>query len=290
MGFYFKLSNTCMVASTKELIKHKNPSKFIEIINAWFWVIMLITSLKLTIDYSVSTKSFAISWMTFIGGILLGFGAYINKACAVGTISKIGDGDFNYLFTPIGMMVSVFIFSHLYRESPEQINDTSIIILYPIYFWVISLIAVIFLLFYLSSKNKKKKFSNKILGSPTSIFSICFVFLLILKTPWSYTQVLVDISKSNFENVTENSILFVLFFTSSILAGLYLKTFKSTRFKLKSICTCFFGGAIIGWGSQLLMGSHDSITLYGFPLLLTGSVIAMLVNLTTIAACVKFKG
>lgn len=56
-----------------------------------------------------------------------------------------------------------------------------------------------------------------------------------------------------------------------------------TWFPFESAAMCFAGGAVIGFGSQLIIGSHDSITLYGFPLLLTSSILAMLLNLATIA-------
>jgi len=290
MGFYVKLGNTCLVACTTELIKHKNPSKFYEIINSWFWVILLITTLQLSIGFTVETKSFEISWMTFVGGFLLGLGAYINKACAVGTISRIGDGNFNYLFTPIGMLISVFIFYHLPIESPKQINEVSIVNLHPVYFFVISLISIIVLLIYFYSRNKNLKFPQKILGAPTSIISICFVLLLLLNTPWSYTQVISDIAKNSIQNKTENIILFCLFFIAVIAAGFYLNSFKPTSIKIKTILNCFLGGAIIGWGSQLIIGSHDSITLYGFPLFLASAAIAMFINLITLAVCIKIIG
>jgi RsiW-degrading membrane proteinase PrsW (M82 family) len=117
-----------------------------------------------------------------------------------------------------------------------------------------------------------------------------FVFLLLLNTPWSYTQVISDIAKNSIQNKTENIILFCLFFIAVIAAGFYLNSFKPTSIKIKTILNCFFGGAIIGWGSQLIIGSHDSITLYGFPLLLASAAIAMFINLITLAVCIKFIG
>jgi uncharacterized membrane protein YedE/YeeE len=118
MGIYIKLGNTCLVSSTEQWVKYNNPKKFMEIINSWFWVILLITSLQLTVVFNVQIKSFALTWMTIAGGFLLGLGAYINKSCAIGTISRIGDGNLNYLFTPIGMLVSVFIFYQIPIDSP----------------------------------------------------------------------------------------------------------------------------------------------------------------------------
>jgi len=290
MGVYLKLGNTCMVASTEQLIKYKNPSKFLEIINSWFWVILLITALQLTIGFNVIIKSFALSWMTFVGGIFLGLGAYFNRACAVGTISKIGVGNFNYLFTPIGMLISVFIFYHFPIDAPKEINDVSPITLYPILFFIISVIAIIFLFIYFTPRNKNLKFQQKIIGAPTSIISICFVLLLLLKKPWSYTNMINDISKNNFNNKTENLILFFIFFIAVISTGFLTKSYKPIPLKFKTVFNCLIGGALIGWGSQLIIGSHDTITLYGFPLLLTSAVIAMLINLITIAGCIKLFG
>jgi uncharacterized membrane protein YedE/YeeE len=290
MGVFVKLGNTCMFASTEQWINHKNPSKFFEIINSWFWVILLITSLQLTIGFNVLIQSFALSWMTFLGGLLLGLGAYMNKACAVGTISRIGDGNSNYLFTPIGMLISIFVFYHLPVSRPQQITETSVVTLYPVSFFILSLVSIVFLLIYFSSKYKHLPISQKLLGAPTTVVSICFVLLLLINTPWSYTEVISDFALNNFMNEKENLFLFFIFFLAVIIAGFYMGSFKPTRINFKAVITCFFGGVLIGWGSQLIIGSHDSITLYGFPLLLTSSVIAMLINLITIAACIKFIG
>jgi len=290
MGVYIKLGNTCLVASTEQLIKHKKPSKFLEIINSWFWVILLITSLQLTIGFNVIIKTFVLSWMTFIGGILLGLGAYFNRACAVGTISKIGVGNLNYLFMPIGMLISVFIFYHLPIDGPQQINDVSLITLYPILFFIISVVAIIILFIYFTPRNKNLKFPRKIIGAPTTIVAICFVLLLLLKKPWSYTNVIGDIAKNNFNNKTENLILFLIFFIAVISTSFFTKSYKPIPLKLKTVFNCLIGGALIGCGSQLIIGSHDTITLYGFPLLLTTAVTAFLVNIFTIAGCIKLFG
>jgi toxin CptA len=290
MGVFIKLGNTCFIASMEQLIKYKNPSKFLEIINSWFWIILLITLLQLTIDFNVIIISYALSWMSFVGGILLGLGAYFNRACSVGTISKIGVGNLNYLFTPIGMLIAVFIFYHFPIDGPQQINDVSLITLYPILFFIISVVAIIFLFIYFTPRNKNLKFQQKIIGAPTTIISICFVSLLLIKKPWSYTNVISDISQNNLNNKTENLILFLIFFIAVISTGFFTKSYKPIPLKFKTVFNCLIGGALIGWGSQLIIGSHDTITLYGFPLLLTSAVIAMLINLFTIAACIKLFG
>jgi hypothetical protein len=102
--------------------------------------------------------------------------------------------------------------------------------------------------------------------------------------------VISDISQNNLNNKTENLILFLIFFIAVISTGFFTKSYKPIPLKFKTVFNCLMGGALIGWGSQLIIGSHDTITLYGFPLLLTSAVIAMLINLFTIAACIKLFG
>jgi uncharacterized membrane protein YedE/YeeE len=262
----------------------------VEIVQSWFWVILLITLLQITTNFNVQIKSFSFSWMTIVGGILLGLGAYKNKACAIGTISRIGDGNLNYLFTPLGILISLFFFYRLKINHPLPLQETSIITQYPIVFFLISIFSVALIQFTFNKKNAQHKLGLNKLITATSIVAICFVFLLINNTTWAYTQVLSDIAKNKL-NIESNRILFlIIFFVSAISCSLFMRTFKLRSLKIKTVFNCFFGGALIGFGSQLIIGSHDSITLYGFPLLLKNAVIAMLLNLFTISFCIKFFG
>jgi toxin CptA len=250
----------------------------------------MITALQITIGFMVPIKSYAFSWLSVGGGILLGLGAYKNKACAVGTISRIGDGNLNYLFTPIGMLISVFVFYQLNINRPQMTMESSIVTQYPIAFLLISLMSIVLLFYILSKKNTEPKLSFKQLVQPTTIVAICFVLLILINTRWSYTELINDFAKNNFNISFMRVLLFLIFFAAVILGGLYFKTFQFRSFKLNTIFNCIIGGALIGFGSQLVVGSHDTITLYGFPLLLTTAVIVSLTNFITISLCIKIFG
>ena len=288
MGFSIKLGNTCMVAASEQIIKHKNPTKLLHIVHSWLWIILLITALQIQ-GFNVPIISFRFSWMTVVGGLLLGWGAFKNKACAIGTISKIGDGNFNYLFSPLGMFFSVFIFYLLPFHHPQQITTSSIITQFPIAFFIFSIVAIVATLFFFWKKNPNQQSPVKHFIQPASIVAICFVLLLLNNISWSYTTLITDVAQNKLHIESNRILLFGIFFLSVILGGLYLKTFRLHAFDLKSALHCFWGGALIGLGSQCIIGSHDMITLYGFPLLLTSAVIAMLLNLLTIACCIKFS-
>jgi len=290
MGISVKLANTCLFAASEQLVKFKNPSKLMEVVNSWFWIILMITALQITIGFNVPIKSYAVSWLSVGGGILLGLGAYKNKACAVGTISRIGDGNLNYLFAPIGMLISVFVFYHLNINRPQMTMESSIVTQYPIAFLLISLLSIVLLFYILSKKNTEPKLSLKQLVQPTTIVAICFVLLILINTRWSYTELINDLAKNNFNISYMRVLLFLIFFAAVILGGLYFKTFQFRTFKINTIFNCIIGGALIGFGSQLVVGSHDTITLYGFPLLLTTAVVVSLTNFFTISLCIKIFG
>jgi len=290
MGISVKLANTCLFAASEQLVKFKNPSKLMEVVNSWLWIILMITALQITIGFNVPIKSYAVSWLSVGGGILLGLGAYKNKACAIGAISKIGDGNLNYLFTPIGMLISVFVFYQLNINRPQMTMESSIVTQNPIAFLLISLLSIVLLYYILSKKNTEPKLSLKQLVQPTTIVAICFVLLILINTRWSYTELINDIAKNNFNISFMRVLLCLIFFAAVVLGGLYFKTFQFRSFKLNTILNCIIGGALIGFGSQLVVGSHDTITLYGFPLLLTTAVIVSLTNFITISLCIKIFG
>jgi len=287
IGICIRWGNTCLVASTEQWIHHGNPTKLLEIVNSWLWVMLLVTVLHLSGLMNLQTGSYEVSWMTFAGGGLLGLGAFLNKACAVGTVSKLGGGNLNYALTPVGMLLAIYIHDHLPIGSPEPIFEESIITKYPIVFLVISIVILALLFRFFARKSNERKSPLQFVGLPTTIIALCFVLLLLLRTPWSYTEVLSDIARNNLHDESGKLILFGVFFASVCISAISSKTTQWVGFNFKTGMNCFLGGAVIGFGSQLIIGSHDSITLYGFPLLLMSSAIAMSLNLAVIGICAK---
>ena len=47
-------------------------------------------------------SGYPVSYLTVLGGVLLGLGAYINRACVFGAIARFGSGEWAYIATPTG--------------------------------------------------------------------------------------------------------------------------------------------------------------------------------------------
>ena len=53
-----------------------------------------------------------LTYVTVLGGVLLGLGAYVNGACVFGAIARLGSGEWAYVVTPIGFYVGSLIVAY----------------------------------------------------------------------------------------------------------------------------------------------------------------------------------
>ena len=63
---------------------------------------------------------YAVTFVTVLGGALLGLGAYVNKACVFGAIARLGSGEWAYLVTPLGFYVGCVTSAHVFPFPAQQ--------------------------------------------------------------------------------------------------------------------------------------------------------------------------
>ena len=108
LGFCLARANSCTVASVRRLMVEKR----------WDWLLGLATAasagavtlvLLLTIPGSgfVLPEHHVLGWGPVVGGLLLGVGAWINRACILGSISRLAEGDTNFLLTLVGLAAAL---------------------------------------------------------------------------------------------------------------------------------------------------------------------------------------
>lgn len=55
----------------------------------------------------VAASDHRLGWQTVAGGVLLGLGALLNGGCYLGSITYLGSGNSNFLFTLVGIALSL---------------------------------------------------------------------------------------------------------------------------------------------------------------------------------------
>ena len=102
MGYAIQRGATCTVAAMDEVVRRRGFNRLASMLEASLWVaggLLIAQSLHLL---GTMPGGYAITWVTVLGGALLGFGAYVNKACVFGAIARLGSGEWTYVVTPIG--------------------------------------------------------------------------------------------------------------------------------------------------------------------------------------------
>ena len=99
MGIGVQRGNTCTVVAFDDLFHRHSPERLLAIAYCWLWVAGGLTLLKLTTGLALGAQLFPITVWSVIGGLILGFGAVVNGACTVGTVARIGSGEYAYGLT-----------------------------------------------------------------------------------------------------------------------------------------------------------------------------------------------
>ena len=109
MGFAIQRGATCTVAAVDEVVGKRRFNRLAALVEASIWVG---GGLALAEAFHLLGKmpgGYPVSYLTVLGGTLLGLGAYVNRACVFGAIARFGSGEWAYIATPVGIYVGCLI-------------------------------------------------------------------------------------------------------------------------------------------------------------------------------------
>jgi len=277
MGFAVQRSSTCTVAAINEVLNKKTTDRIRSLIETSLWVFMGEVLLMRFDLAQFHLQDWQISGFTVGGAALLGLGAYLNGACMVGTIGRIGNGEWDFFLTIIGFFCGALLIAHLHLDQlyPVAQHELSILKLPD---WALGI--VFCLIAYRSWMFYKKGLHPYFL---TVSLGILFLLLLVIDKAWSYTDLLVDLANIKNTSYLPRLILFFALLIGSIFGGNSLKNIGSTRIVKKSlIAKRFLGGLAMGFATVMLPGSHDALVFLYLPMLLLNAWICFLVMTSTI--------
>lgn len=282
MGYAIQRGATCTVAAMDEVVRKRGFNRLASMLEASLWVA---GGLSIAQSLHVLAKmpgGYAITWVTVLGGALLGFGAYVNKACVFGAIARLGSGEWAYAVTPIGFFVGCatlpFVFS--FPAQQKLAYGSPVLQAAP---WVAVLFGVLMLwrlgsgLLRLPAAAEAGSFAQRVgralathVWAPhaaTTVIGITFFVMLLAVGAWAYTDVLAELARGMASNLFARTLLLIALFAGAMLGGFTAGRFRSTRISINQLAKCFAGGVLMGWGSLLIPGGNDGLILVGIPLL-----------------------
>ena len=277
MGFAIQRGATCTVAAVDEVLSQRRARRLVAMFEASLWVAGGLVLAQVAHLAGSMPAGYAASAWTVAGGILLGLGAWVNRACVFGAVARLGSGDWAYAVTPVGFFVGCLTVSRIFSPpAASPLTEAS-----PL-FQASDALAVVFVLFILwRLRNAVQSLrqppggrepGQKLLTphAATVLIGVSFVITLLLAGRWAYTDALADVARSMggaAATLTVPLLLLVCLYAGALVGGRTGGRWRSTPVSTAQLIRCFSGGLLMGWGSLLIPGSNDGLILIGIPLL-----------------------
>jgi hypothetical protein len=304
MGFAIQRGATCTVAAVDELMTKRSSNRLLSMLEASIWVLGGLLAANEFHTLGKMPPGYALTGYTLLGAVLLGIGAYINRACVFGAIARIGCGEWSFLMTPVGFFLGCVAFRALFTMAPNPpLMENSILFRYPGWISFAIFAWVLYRVFYplvsshiaLSHAEVKPRIADHIKhalkqrswspGTATIVIGISFLLMFLLLGPWAYTDVLADLSFNMANNLFFRSLLLIALFVGAIGGGWSAGRLRNGSIEFAQVLRCMIGGAMMGIGSLMIPGSNDGLLLIGLPLLWSYAWVAFATMGVSIALC-----
>lgn len=299
MGYAIQRGATCTVAAMDEVVRKRGFNRIAAMVEASLWVVGGLSIAQSLRMLPKMPGGFEVTYVTILGGALLGFGAYANKACVFGAIARLGSGEWAYAATPLGFYAGCVSLPYVFPfpAQPRLPYESPV---FAVASWVALLLGAFMLWrvtrpFFAPSEASEPTPAGAIrrivlwlaarVWSPhaaTTVIGVTFLLMFLLVGAWAYTDVLAELAKGMAGNLTARGWLVFALFAGAMLGGYTAGRWRSTAVSLAQLAKCFGGGALMGWGSLLIPGGNDGLILVGMPLLWPYAWVAFLTMCVTI--------
>lgn len=295
MGMAVQRGNTCTVVAFDDLLHRRSPERLLAIVYCWLWVAGGLTLLKLTTGFTLGAQLFPITIWSVIGGLTLGIGAVVNGACTVGTVARIGSGEYAYGLTLVGFFLGCVLAPPVFGRTATShtgsaATTTSVDYPVPALFGLAVVVALTVRRLAAHERESFRDFLHKAWDPRTALMIVAVLFVVVVHVygAWAYTDLLGDVAKGADKQIGERFAIFAALLAGAIVGG---RTLRGTRLigpLGPRVIRCALGGTLMGIGFSLAPGAFDGMTLLGQPLLLPFAWAVMSASYVTIVIGVMY--
>ena len=193
---------------------------------------------------------YAVGLGTTVGGaLLLGIGAFVNRACVFGAIARLGSGEWSYVATPLGFYLGCVSLPLFYSmPTPEKLAHGSPVLQASsvVAFAFLALVTVRIVRAVLTGHGgatlplrRLRAAAAAHFWSPhaaTIVIGITFVAMFLLVGAWAYTDVLAELARGMSSNLAGRILLLVALFGGAALGGWTAERFDISVSRSGSCC------------------------------------------------------
>ncbi len=288
MGFAITRGATCMVAAVDQIVRHGRASRLVAMGEASLWVA---GGMTLAVAAGLMPQPLArhpILPASIAGAVLLGVGAYVNRACVFGSVARLGSREWHYLLTPVGFLAGCFLVMVIGPARGEGLPPAgspslpvaAALVLLAFMAWRVARLVCAGSIELLSARVWDPHHATLIIG-------ITFAIMMLSVGAWTYPDALIALAMGMREPGPERLILFAALLLGAVWGG--QRGGDSAHWSWRGAVRCAAGGALMGAGSVLIPGGNDGLILVGVPFLQPYAWLAIVVMLCSIAAAMAIE-
>ena len=287
LGFALVRANTCTVTNTRTAVTKRDFGGLLGLVYAMAWA--GITGLALSLfapSAFLLPSDITLDLTIIVGGIIMGIGAIINNACFMGSVTRLGRGNLNYIFTLIGLGASLFLFS--YQFTHWLPNDKALALIsieespkWFVGFFLFSLIVAMSLWRLYKTQNKR-------------IIALAFVgifggLLFAFEPGWTYSTLFFTLwTWPDDIQIWFSELSAIAIFSGALLSAYLVTKLTLVKFEAMAALRSLLGGFLMGFGAKLVPGGNDSLLLWAIPGSAYYAIIGYAIMILTIAVFVYF--
>lgn len=286
IGFAIRRASICAVLAAEQLVMHRRSSRMRSFLTAASWAgVMIVLLAWLFPGWAKVSPGFPLSLMVLAGGAVFGIGAYVNGACAFGTLAHLAGGDSDFAGTLVGIGIGAMAISALGTAhgiaQPSPLATPSMIGVLALALFL--LIAVRFTWTHYQAQRRRVR---ELLwigpwrpATAMVVIGLAGGFLHAMANEWTYMSVLSNRAAHLVDPTFPDPPLCALIGFVSLLVGGITAAAVSGKFHIAPIEWRAFGQKIVGGflmsgSAALIPGGNDVMLIYGLPSLAPHAVAA----------------
>ena len=268
VGFASQRGGICTVHAIHDLVFRRRAGRLASMIEASIWVgggLVLLDSAGWLFHVPLGHRA---GLATLAGGVLLGIGAFVNGACAFGTIGRIGAGHWAFLAMPVGFLLGAFAVANLFV--PVRLVEKSVVLAAASWLMVVCMPLMAARVIQHGIAVRRSRLPLGRIWSPhfaTTVMGVAFLLAFVTLGSWAYTDTLVGIARGHASGLVRHLSLACALLAGAIVGGWSGGTFRHTPPRLAVVLRSLAGGCLMGVGASMIPGGSDSLVLVGMPLL-----------------------